>query len=112
MTEQRRLSLGQYRFRIEGGDHFVALIGVGLNSDGKGRDEINIKGGLKILGKITPFVNPSTRLRFPGLQDKDFAVFHPWMVKHLSFGKTASPEVLDSEPLRFVASKNCEPSVF
>ena len=111
MAEQRRLSLGQDRLRVEGGDHFVAMIRVGLNSDGKGRDEINTKGGLKILGEIAPFVNPSTRLPFPGLQDKDLAVFHSWMVKHLPFGKMASPEVLDSESLGFVASKNGESTV-
>ena len=112
MAEQRRLSLGQDRLRVEGGDHFVALIRVGLNSDGKGRDEINTKGGLKILGEIAPFVNPSTRLPFPGLQDKDLAIFHTWMVKHLSFTKAAGPEVLDSESLRFVSSKHCESFVF
>ena len=112
MAEQRRLSLGQDRLRVEGGDHFVALIRVGLNSDGKGRNEINTKGGLKILGEIAPFVNPSTRLPFPGLQDKDLAVFHSWVVEHLSFGKPASPEVLNSQTLRFVASKNCESAVF
>ena len=61
--------------RVEGGDHFVALIRVGLNSDGKGRDEINTKSSLKILGKIPPFVNPSTRLAFPGLQNERFCSF-------------------------------------
>ena len=95
MAEQRRLSLGQDRLRVEGGDHFVALIRVGLNSDGKGRDEINTKGGLKILGKIPPFVNPSTQLAFAGLQNENFAVFHSWMVKDLSFWKAASPDVLN-----------------
>jgi len=43
MTEQRRLSLGQNRLRVEGGDPFVALIRVGLNSDGKRKDKINTK---------------------------------------------------------------------
>jgi len=112
MTEQHRLFFGQDRFGVEGGDPFVALICVSLNSDSKERDDIRTKGGLKIFGKVSPFIDPSTRLPFAGLQDKDFAVFHSWMFKHLSFGKTTGPEVLDSEPLRLVASKNCESFVF
>ena len=95
MTEQRRLSLGQNRLRVEGGDPFVALIRVGLNSDGKRKDKINTKSSLKILGKIPPFVNPSPHLAFPGLQNENFAVFHSWMVKDLSFWKAASPDVLN-----------------
>src|SRR3972149_10777623 len=86
-----------------GNDHFVAVVGVCLNSDGQKAPWLRSKSGLKILPDIPLFMDPLFGLFLPGFQDEDLAEFFCGMIEDMPWGKATGPEVFNS-PSRGVSA--------